>query len=191
MDSYWPRISLIGTIVAVLAAGPLHAQSALPGAANDYQATLAQYQKVRAAYDEEANAYWDQIAEKRRTRNDKRRVNAPVGIDDYVLTQPPVYTGPPRPADPNAPPGPPPGEKAPLPVIADFLKAAAEQFGFVPDRPQSELEFKRAYAKAASAAGLTKDQIVGVYAFETGGHGTYDMQARVSATRSNAISAGV
>jgi hypothetical protein len=187
MHSYWPRISLIGTIVAVLAAGPLHAQSALPGAANDYQAKLAQYQKVRAAYDEEANAYWDQIAEKRRTRNDKRRVNAPVGIDDYVLTQPPVYTGPPRPADPNAPPG----EKAPLPVIADFLEAAAEQFGFVPDRPQSELEFKRAYAKAASAAGLTKDQIVGVYAFETGGNGTYDMQAGVSATRSNAISPAV
>ena len=46
---------------------------------------------------------------------------------------------------------------------------------------QSELDFKRAYAKAACAAGLTRDQIVGVYAFETGGNGTYDMQAGVSA----------
>ena len=114
-----------------------------------------------------------------------------VGIDDYVLTQPPVYAGPPRPIDPNAPPGPRPDEKAPLPVIADFLKAAAEQFGFVPDRPANELDFKRAYAKAASAAGLTRDQIVGVYAFETGGNGTYDMQAGVTPTRPNAISPAV
>ena len=64
-------------------------------------------------------------------------------------------------------------------MVADFLKAAAEQFGFVPDRPASELDFKRAYANAARAAGLTRDQIVGVYAFETGGNGTYDMQAGV------------
>ena len=76
-------------------------------------------------------------------------------------------------------------------MIADFLKAAAEQYGFVPQRPPSELDFKRAYAKAASAAGLTRDQIVGVYAFETGGNGTYDMQAGVSATRPHAISPAI
>ncbi|HZL62537.1 MAG TPA: hypothetical protein VFC32_09605, partial [Pseudolabrys sp.] len=62
---------------------------------------------------------------------------------------------------------------------------------FVPQRPPSEIEFKRAYAKAASAAGLTRDQIVGVYAFETGGNGTYDMQAGVSATRPHAISPAI
>jgi len=33
--------------------------------------------------------------------------------------------------------------------VADFVKAAAEQFGFAPDRPESELAFKRAYARAA------------------------------------------
>ncbi len=104
-------------------------------------------------------------------------------------TQPPIYSGPPRPIDPAAP-GPEPGEKPPMPVIADFLKAAAEQFGFVPERP-SESEFKRAYAKTALAAGLTRDQIVGVYAFETGGNGTYDMQAGVTPTRPRAISPAV
>src|SRR6185369_13316249 len=50
---------------------------------------------------------------------------------------------------------------------------AAEHFAFVPDRPANEFEFKRAYAKAALEAGLTREQIVGVYAFETGGNGTY------------------
>jgi hypothetical protein len=39
------------------------------------------------------------------------------------------------------------------------------------------MDFKRAYAKAALAGGLTRDQIVGIYAFETGGNGAYDSQA--------------
>jgi hypothetical protein len=131
------------------------------------------------------------VVEKRRARNAKRRNNVPIQLNDYVLTQPPVYTGPPRPIDPTAPPGPGPEEKPPIPVVADFLKAAAEQFGFVPERPASEIEFKRAYAQAAGAAGLTRDQIVGVYAFETGGNGTYDMQAGVSPTRARAISPAI
>jgi hypothetical protein len=181
MNRHW----LILIIALLLAALPARAQN------DDYQSRLAQYTQARAAYDEVASVYWDMVAEKRRGRNDKRRTNQPIGIDDYVLTQPPAYTGPPRPADPNGPPPPPPGEKAPIQVLADFLKAAAEQFGFVPDRPQSELDFKRAYAKAAAAAGLTRDQIVGVYAFETGGNGTYDMQAGVTPTRPNAISPAV
>jgi len=63
------------------------------------------------------------------------------------------------------------------PVAADFLKAAGEQFNFVPQRPQSEIEFKRAYAKVAFAAGLTKEQAVRIYGFEAGGNGTYDVQA--------------
>ena len=47
----------------------------------------------------------------------------------------------------------------------------------MPDRPASDLDFKRAYAAGALAAGLTRDQIVGIYAFETGGNGAYDLQA--------------
>jgi hypothetical protein len=71
-------------------------------------------------------------------------------------------------------------------VVADFLKNAAEQFGFVPDRPASDVDFKRAYAKAALAAGLTRDQIVGVYVFETGGNGSYDSQAGLVPYRAGA-----
>src|SRR5262244_848552 len=160
----------------LLAQTVAHAQGAPPGAIGDYQARLAQYQAARGAYESEATAYWDAVSEKRRTRNAKRREQQPITLDDYVLTQPPVYAGPPRPVDPQAP-VPPPPERPEIPVVTDFLKNAAEQFGFVPDRPPTDLDFKRAYAKAALAAGLTRDQIVGVYAFETGGNGAYDSQA--------------
>jgi hypothetical protein len=170
----------------LLAALPARAQDGAVLA--DYQAKLAQYTQARQAYDAEADVYWNAVVEKRRTRNAKRRDHVAILLADYVLTQPPVYAGPPRPVNPA---GLPPEEKPPIPLIADFLKAAAEQHGFVPQRPPSEIDFKRAYAKAASAAGLTRDQIVGVYAFETGGNGTYDMQAGVSATRPHAISPAI
>src|SRR4029079_17271648 len=52
-----------------------------------------------------------------------------------------------------------------------------EQFQFSPQRPASEIEFKRAYAKVASSLGLTREQAVRVYSFETGGNGNYDMQS--------------
>jgi hypothetical protein len=136
------------------------------------------YVRARTAYETEASAYWKEIADKRRARFAKRRSKEPVGIDDYVLGQPPLYTGPPRPAELplEKEPGPPPER---IPVVADFLKAAAEQYGFVPDRP-TEAQFKQAYAKVAAATGLTREQAVRVYAFETGGNGTYDGQAGLS-----------
>jgi hypothetical protein len=151
------------------------AQAVSPAAIADYQAKLAQYEAARSAYDAEAEAYWDAVAAKRRVRNAKRREHRPIELNDYVLTQPPVYSGPPRPVDPRAPTQPP--GRPDIPVVADFLQNASEQFGFVPERPASELDFKRAYAKAALASGLTRDQIVGVYVFETGGNGNYDSQA--------------
>src|SRR5262249_60439216 len=74
-----------------------------------------------------------------------------------------------------------PPEEAPprkyVPVVADFLRAAAKEFNFVPQQPRSEMEYKRVYAKTASAAGLTKEQAVRIYAFESGGDGAYDVQA--------------
>ncbi|HEY7229994.1 MAG TPA: hypothetical protein VH558_06450 [Pseudolabrys sp.] len=153
-----------------------HAQFVSPAAIAEFQAKLQQYQAARAPYDADAQAYWDAVAAKRRIRNAKRREHRPIVLDDYVLTQPPVYSGPPRPIDPRAPEQPSP-ERPQIPVVADFLQNAAEQFSFVPQRPATEMDFKRAYAKAALAAGLTRDQIVGIYVFETGGNGNYDSQA--------------
>ena len=143
------------------------------------------YRQARAQYAGEAEAYWTAIAAKRRTRNQKRRNNEEIVLEDYVLAQPPRFSGPPRPADPGEPLAPP---RKYVPVIADFLKAAEKHFHFVPQRPQSEIEFKRAYGRIASAAGLTREQAVRVYAFETGGDGTHDTQAGVGSRGGRAIS---
>ena len=117
----------------------------------------------------------------------KRRNNEPIQLDDCLLTQPPVYRGPPRPVDPAAPEAAPTEPRKPdIPVVADFLKAAAEQFPFVPERPESELAFKRAYVKAASAAGLTRTRSFASMRFETGGNGTYDVQAGLTHPRPGA-----
>jgi hypothetical protein len=171
------RIAVIALAAGLLlAAAPGRAQDVLPAAIADYQTKLAQYDQARQAYDAEADVYWNAVVEKRRARNAKRRDHVAIGLSDYVLTQPPRYAGPPRPVNPPEP-GPEPSKRPPIPVVADFLKAAAEQYRFVPQRPASDLDFKRAYAQAARAAGLTREQIVGVYAFETGGRGAYDTQA--------------
>ena len=70
-------------------------------------------------------------------------------------------------------------------MVADFLQAALEQFDFQPQMPQSEIEYKRAYAKVAAAAGLTKAQAVRIYGFESGGNGRYDVQAGLEYPRPN------
>ncbi len=141
-----------------------------------YRRALAEYLKARANYAAASEAYWSAIAEKRRARTAKRANHEQISIDDYVLTQPPVYSGPPKPHDPSKP-----TEEAPprtyVPVVADFLAAAREEFKFVPRMPQSEVEFKRVYAKVALAAGLSKEQILRIYGFEAGGNGDYDVQA--------------
>ena len=144
----------------------------------EYQHNLAAYTLARQKFDGEAAAYWGAVAQKRRLRNAKRREGQEIVLDDYVLTQPPLYAGPPP---PPAPPGR-EGKEGPaprkyIPVVADFLRSAQEYFGFAPQRPRSETEFKRAYAKLALDAGLTRGQIVRIYVFETGGNGTYDAQA--------------
>jgi len=163
------------------------AQDVTPAALADYEMQLAIYQRAHGAYEEQAAAYWNAVAEKRKVRNAKRRDHQPIVLADYVLMQPPVYSGPPKPVSPLPPTPPPPVPPPPeIPVVADFLAAAREQWGFVPDLPASDADFKRAYAKAAHAAGLTRDQIVGVYAFETGGHGSYNSQAGLGTPRPNA-----
>jgi hypothetical protein len=155
-------------------------------AASSHRASIARYLRARRAYEEQADAYWQSISEKRRARFAKRRGGQPVGLDDYVLTQPPVYTGPPRPPGYRPPRRDPTKPRPRIPVVADFLKAAAEQFRFVPQRPKDDTEFKQAYARVAAAAGLTRDQAVRIYAFETGGNGTYDLQAGLTSRRKNA-----
>ena len=167
------------------------AQAASPQAIADYRRKLKEYQEARAAFDEEAGAYWSAITEKRRGRNLKRRERQPITLDDYVLTQPPLYNGPKRPPNPEPEEEKPPRERKPIPVVADLVQAAAEHFQFTPQRPASEVEFKRAYARYARPAGLTREQAVRVYSFETGGTGNYDVQSGIEHGGKRAISTAI
>jgi hypothetical protein len=189
------RAALAGLLLALLLAAcgaaisqPLADGATAPAASAtamaDYRRKLAEYTLARQQYEAETEAYWSAIAAKRRDRNAKRRNQIPIALDDYVLAQPPRYTGPPRPIDPSAPAETPPAPpRKYVPVVADFLASAKQYFNFVPARPRSELQFKRAYARAAAQAGLTREQVVRLYAFESGGNGKYDVQAGLEYSR--------
>src|SRR5205085_5832810 len=128
--------------VAMDAAAPrtnAFAQAASPQAIAQYRQKLQEYLEAHAAFEQEAAAYWNAIAEKRRGRNAKRRERQQITLDDYVLTQPPLYDGPKRPVDPS-PEERPPRERKPIPVVADLLRAASEHFQFAPQRPANELD---------------------------------------------------
>ena len=180
------RFCLTALLLAL--AAPAVAQMVSPLAIADYQRRLAAYQAARDAYETAAGAYWSAIAEKRRGRNAKRRERQQVVLEDYVLTLPPVYNGPRRPVNPQPEPEPEatPRPRKVIPVVADLLKAGLDIFQWTPQRPATEADFKRAYARFALSAGLTREQAVRVYAFETGGNGTHDMQAGLSSWRPGA-----
>jgi hypothetical protein len=147
----------------------------LTAAMAQYRRALEEYERAQQAYAAVASVYWSSIAEKRRLRSAKRARGEALAIEDYLLSQPPVYIGPPKPQNPLKPEAPP--HRAYVPVVTDFLAAAQQEFKFSPRLPQSDGEFKRAYAKVAQAAGLTRDQAVRIYGFEASGNGSYDVEA--------------
>jgi len=171
------RISSAQSPVAQPTAAPADPAAAMA----QYRRALEDYNKAWQSYSVAAGSYWNSIAEKRKLRNAKRAQDQALSIDDYVLAQPPVYKGPPKPKNPIKP------ELAPrpvyVPVVNDFLAAARQEFKFTPRLPQNDSEFKSAYAKVALAAGLTKDQIVRIYAFEATGNGNYDVEAGLEYNR--------
>ena len=166
---------------------PAHEATAqlVSDANSDYLRKLAAYQAARQAFEDLSAPYWDEVRQKRQLRSTKRRNGETIVAQDYALTQPPLYSGPPRPVPP-----PDVREELPrppaLPVVADFLRHAHEQYRFAPTRPASEIDFKQAYAKIARAAGLTREQAVRIYAFEVGGNGKYDTQAGLEEDRPGA-----
>jgi hypothetical protein len=139
------------------------------------------YRTARSKFQREHSAYWNAVEAKRDVRRAKRIMRQPFAAEDYVQAHPPKYQGPELPADVArivAELRPAPAERS-LPSVSDFLANAKAQFGFVPKRIP-EQEFKRKYAIEALKLGLTKDQVVRVYALETGGMGTYDMQSGIN-----------
>ena len=149
---------------------------------HDYQ----EWRDARQAHNARLDAYWNKVDAKRSVRKKKRSSKSPFDADDYVMSFPPEYTGPKltgtlatkyakfTASQKSAQPTPP----KEMPTVADYLASAKRVYNFVPERV-TEKEFKRRYAEEAIALGLSKDQVVRVYALETGGIGTYDMQAGI------------
>ncbi len=180
------------SIVVCLCAAALPAQLAVAPAWGDalqdaiakltpqQQATLKAYEAARLAHTKHVDQYWKRIELKRKKRKAKIAGGKTLTVEDYVKEQPPVYNGPKRPDEIMAllpkPPKPVTPAHEPIPVIADFLREAEANYGFRPDRV-SEDDFMISYALEAVRLGLTKDQVVRVFALETGGMGTQDLQS--------------
>lgn len=149
------------------------------------------WRDAKRAHDAKLDAYWNDIEEKRAQRRKKRTLSVVYTASDYVMRAPPVYGGPKLSAalakkyerflaaQDKKDPAPP---KTELPRVAEYLAIAKRVYNFTPERV-TEKEFKRRYAVEARRLGLTKDQVVRIYALETGGIGTFDMQAGIHPIR--------
>jgi hypothetical protein len=146
------------------------------------------WRAARHAYDAHLDGYWKSVEDKRADRRKKKAAHVPLVASDYVPSLPPVYEGPQLPPDllkrwtafveaEDAKLPPPPVKE--IPGLDDYLATARSVYGFTPERV-SERAFKDRYAEEALTLGLTKTQVVRVYALETGGQGTADMQSGVN-----------
>ncbi|MBS0267703.1 MAG: hypothetical protein JSS54_01865 [Proteobacteria bacterium] len=170
-----------------------HAQSTADFLASLSDSEVDQFQQWKAArriFEAQLDQYWAAVDDKREVRKRKRSQKIPFSASDYVMSFPPAYQGASlsgelaakyerfltvqRQSDPTQP--------KELATIPDYLAAAKSVYNFVPERV-SEKDFKLRYATEAAALGLSKEQVVRVYALETGGVGTYDMQSGIHPTK--------
>jgi hypothetical protein len=185
----------LAALVVVCFAQSIHAQAL---STTDFLASLSDsevgefqaWKSARRDFEAQLDEYWDAVDEKRQGRKKKRSAKIPFDASDYVMSFPLKYKGPSlsgdlaakydqfveaqRQTDPTQP--------KELATIPDYLDAAKSVYNFVPERV-SEKEFKFRYAAEAAALGLSKEQVVRIYALETGGVGTYDMQAGIHPTK--------
>ncbi len=141
-------------------------------------------------HDAQVDAFWARVDKKRSQRRSKRKTGALITERDYVNAYPPEYDGPSLSKSLRSKwqayqsEGQPKTEKTRtgLPDINDYLRAAKRYYDFTPERIP-EREFKRRYAREALRLGMNPDQVVRVYALETSGLGTADMQAGIHPIR--------
>ena len=181
-------------LVAVALAGTAMSNAASAMTTADFLASLSEseanafqdWKAARRAHEGQLDSYWEKVDTKRQARKKKRAAKVPFDGSDYIMSLPPAYSGPKLTdklaasyakflADQEKSQPAPPKDMLTIP---DYLNAAKTVYGFVPERV-SEKEFKKRYAEEAVALGLTKEQVVRIYALETGGIGTYDMQAGI------------
>lgn len=192
------RLPAIALAIAAVWTAVLTPQSAAASTEAEFARTLSakerqlfeDYLSAQALHDFKMDSYWREVSDKRALRRGKRARRQAFTANDYVRTLPPDYAGPELTASlkkrwtafqnrgkPSKPPS-----KSTLPTVDDYLAMARSVYGFVPERV-SEREFKRRYAREALSSGLTPDQVVRVYALETGGLGTADMVAGIHPIR--------
>src|SRR5260221_13564167 len=97
-----PQAMAVEAATPPRAATDAMAQAVSPQAIAEYRRKLREYQEARAAFEQEAGAYWSSIAEKRRGPNAKRGERQTTPPHYYFLSQPPGFS------PPKAPRGPPP-----------------------------------------------------------------------------------
>jgi len=103
-----------------------------------------------------------------------------IALDDYVLTQPPVYSGA-EAAGGSVADAVRAGrtrERKYIPVVADLLKATAEQFSSPGAAARQRDRIQARLCRAAAGGGVDTEQAVRVYSFETGGSGNHDIANR-------------
>ncbi len=145
------------------------------------------YQAERSVYDFKLDAYWREVSDKRALRRKRKRGGLPLRDEDYVQSYPPEYSGPNLPSSikkrwtaflARGQKDKPKKKSKGLPDLKDFLAMARKYYDFIPERIP-EREFKKRYAREALKLGLTKHQVVRIYALETSGLGTADMVAGI------------
>ncbi len=150
---------------------------------NDEQRHVyAQWREARQAFERQDEGYWSAISARRSERRRKISAGTAPTSADFVLQMPPKYAGPALRADIakiQAELAPPPSPDSEITTLPEMLGAAHQLYRFQPSIIP-EREFKRRYAVEALAAGLTKEEVTRIYAFETGGRGTFDMQAGIN-----------
>lgn len=144
------------------------------------------YYSAKTFHSAAEDAYWAKIESVRKNRRARIRRGERVSSSEYVTEHPPVYNGPQISGrlaklwkafqERDRGPG---KKRTEYPTASDYLALAKRVYDFEPERIP-EREFKRRYASEALALGLAKEQVVRVYALETGGRGTADMVAGVN-----------
>lgn len=182
------RFALIAAAMAFAGAGAQAASTVdfLASLSSQEAESFQAWRSARRSYEGKLDRYWEQVDAKRQARKKKRAAKVSFDGSDYVMSLPPTYVGPKLAsalakkyekflADQEKSS---PKPRKEIETVADYLAAAKSVYGFIPERVP-EKEFKRRYAIEAHRLGVSKDQVVRVYALETGGIGTYDMQAGI------------
>lgn len=188
----------LAVLVAAVTAGVVTPVSATQKA-SEFSATLSaeerrqfeDYIAAQTVYDFMLDKYWREVENKRALRRRKKGNKQTLTTSDYVTAYPPAYSGPKLSSSlygrwqaflNKDKPKISPKEEKPIADVSDFLANAKRYYGFVPEQIP-EREYKRRYALEALKLGLSPEQVVRVYALETGGIGTADMQAGIHPIR--------